>query len=93
MRKKLRLDKDESIKEFYVDVTNPEEVDKVVQAAKVVINTVGPFWRWGTPVVKYVALCVPRSTPNRVCRACARHGVHYVDITGEPHWVREVILE
>ncbi|KDQ31637.1 hypothetical protein PLEOSDRAFT_1061778 [Pleurotus ostreatus PC15] len=60
-----------------VDVTNAEDVERAVKSAKVVINTVGPYWTWGTPVV----------------RACVRHGVHYVDLTGEPPWVRDIIYE
>ncbi|EKM53778.1 uncharacterized protein PHACADRAFT_260290, partial [Phanerochaete carnosa HHB-10118-sp] len=75
LKKKLSLGND--VKEFYVDVANSEEVDSVVQRAKVVINAVGPFWRWGTPVV----------------RACARHGIHYVDLSGEPYWIHDIILE
>jgi short subunit dehydrogenase-like uncharacterized protein len=34
-----------------VDVTNELEVEDAVKKSKVVINTVGPFWRWGKPVV------------------------------------------
>ena len=34
-----------------VDVTKPEEVEAAVRKVKVVINTVGPFMRWGTPVI------------------------------------------
>lgn len=26
-------------------------------------------------------------------RSCVRHGVHYVDLTGEQAWVRRIILE
>lgn len=62
---------------FVVDVTNADDVDKAVQRARVIINAVGPYWRWGTPVV----------------RACVRHGRHYVDLTGEAPWVRDIIIE
>jgi short subunit dehydrogenase-like uncharacterized protein len=61
---------------FVVDVTNGDDVDKAVQRARVIINAVGPYWRWGTPVVT----------------ACVRHGRHYVDLTGEAPWVRDIIL-
>jgi len=44
---------------------------------KVVINTVGPFMRWGTPVVA----------------ACVKHGIHYVDLTGETFFVQHIIAE
>ncbi|KAK7472278.1 hypothetical protein VKT23_000398 [Stygiomarasmius scandens] len=64
-----------SIQKLVVDVTNFEQVEQVVKNAKVVLNTVGPYYRWGTPVV----------------RACARNGVHYVDLTGEAYWIREII--
>lgn len=37
-----------------VDVTKYEEVERAVKNVKVVINTVGPYWRWGTPVVRCV---------------------------------------
>ncbi|KAJ7133739.1 Saccharopine dehydrogenase-domain-containing protein [Mycena crocata] len=58
-----------------VDVTSPEQVDAAVATAKVVINTVGPFWTWGTPVVQ----------------ACVKHGVHYVDLTGETAWIKRIV--
>ncbi|KAG9312290.1 Saccharopine dehydrogenase-domain-containing protein [Chiua virens] len=62
---------------FVVDITNTDDVDKVVQRAQVIINAVGPYWYYGTPVV----------------RACVRHEKHYVDLTGEAPWVRDIIFE
>ncbi|KAF9234190.1 Saccharopine dehydrogenase-domain-containing protein [Melanogaster broomeanus] len=62
---------------FVVDITENEDLDRVVERARVVINTVGPYWCWGTPVV----------------RACVRHGRHYVDLAGEAHWIKDVIFE
>ena len=41
-----------------VDVTNDDDVERVIRRVKVVINTVGPYWRWGTGVVR----CVCSST-------------------------------
>jgi len=41
-----------SVKVVQVDVTKDDEVDAAVKGTRVVINTVGPFWTWGTPVVK-----------------------------------------
>ncbi|GAW03588.1 saccharopine dehydrogenase [Lentinula edodes] len=58
-----------------VDVTNFEQVEALVKDAKIVLNTVGPYTKWGSPVV----------------RACARNGVHYVDLTGEQIFVRDII--
>ncbi|KAH0828998.1 Saccharopine dehydrogenase-domain-containing protein [Lanmaoa asiatica] len=62
---------------FVVDATNVHDVDRVIQRARIIINTIGPYWRWGTPVVT----------------ACVRHGRHYVDLTGEAPWVRDIIFE
>ena len=50
-------------------------VDAVVRRTRVLLTTAGPFSRYGTPVVD----------------ACARFGTHYVDITGETPWVRDLI--
>ncbi|EIW80470.1 hypothetical protein CONPUDRAFT_39778, partial [Coniophora puteana RWD-64-598 SS2] len=58
-----------------VDVMNPGHVEMAVKKARVVINAVGPYWRWGTPVIG----------------ACVKHGTHYVNLTGEPQWVRRII--
>jgi short subunit dehydrogenase-like uncharacterized protein len=41
----------QDIKLVTVDVMNPKSVDAAVQHARVIINTVGPYWSWGTPVV------------------------------------------
>ncbi|PPQ99762.1 hypothetical protein CVT24_009665 [Panaeolus cyanescens] len=67
----------DSVKLISVDVTNPQDVENAVKQTKVVINTVGPYWSWGTPVV----------------RACVRNSVHYVDLTGETAWVKQIIRE
>ncbi|OCH89442.1 NAD(P)-binding protein [Obba rivulosa] len=65
----------DDVERLQVDVTDADQVDAAVRRARVVINTVGPYWRWGTPVVQ----------------ACARHGKHYVDLSGETHWNRSII--
>lgn len=41
-----------------VDVLNPAQVTPAVLSARVVINAVGPYWRWGKLVVKCVLLAV-----------------------------------
>ncbi|TDL16443.1 NAD-P-binding protein [Rickenella mellea] len=58
-----------------VDVTDDASVERAVRAFKVVINAVGPFWTYGTGVV----------------RACAKNGTHHVDITAETAWVKLII--
>ena len=57
------------------DSHEPSTVDAMVQRARVVLTTAGPYSRYGTPVVE----------------ACVRHGVDYVDITGETPWVYDMI--
>nr|MDT0660680.1 saccharopine dehydrogenase NADP-binding domain-containing protein [Micromonospora sp. DSM 115978] len=53
------------------DATDTGGVEAVATAARVVISTVGPFLRYGEPLVA----------------ACARAGTDYVDITGEQEFV------
>lgn len=50
------LSLDPSIPLVVVDVMKFETVEAAVKDTRVVINTVGPFWRWGTPVVRFVLL-------------------------------------
>ncbi|CDO75968.1 hypothetical protein BN946_scf184888.g18 [Trametes cinnabarina] len=72
---KRSLGLDDSVQVIQLDVSSYETVEPAVRDAKVVINAAGPFWKHG---------------PN-VVRACAVHGKRYVDITGEPHFVRKII--
>ncbi|MEM8905032.1 MAG: saccharopine dehydrogenase NADP-binding domain-containing protein [Actinomycetota bacterium] len=58
-----------------VDVDEPDTVEAMVQAARVVINLVGPYARYGGPVYA----------------ACARTGTHQLDLTGETDWLRTMI--
>jgi len=54
-----------------------ESLTKLFEGRKVVCNTVGPFMRFGPPVVE----------------AALRAGVHYLDTTGEQHWVMRLQRE
>jgi short subunit dehydrogenase-like uncharacterized protein len=53
------------------DVTDADSLRAIAESAKVVITTVGPYVRYGEPLVA----------------ACAAAGTHYVDLTGEPLFV------
>jgi saccharopine dehydrogenase (NAD+, L-glutamate forming) len=53
------------------DATDPDSLRQVAEHSRVVITTVGPFLRYGEPLVA----------------ACARAGTDYVDISGEPEFV------
>jgi short subunit dehydrogenase-like uncharacterized protein len=59
-----------------VDVGDPGSVRAMAEAARVVITTVGPYIRFGEPVVA----------------ACAAAGCAYVDLTGEPEFVDRMYL-
>jgi len=59
------------------DTTDPESLQRVAEAARVVITTVGPYLLNGEPLVA----------------ACAAAGTDYVDLTGEPEFVDEMYLE
>ncbi len=58
------------------DVTDPGSVRDVAEATRVVITTVGPYIRYGEPLVA----------------ACAAAGTDYVDLTGEPEFVDRMWL-
>ena len=59
------------------DGNDSDALDKITKRARVVLSTAGPFHRYGS---KMVASCVKNSS-------------HYVDITGENFWVREMITK
>jgi short subunit dehydrogenase-like uncharacterized protein len=57
------------------DAADAAALDALAAQTHVVLSTAGPFARHGSKLVA----------------ACVRHGTHYVDITGETPWVREMI--
>lgn len=57
------------------DGMRPSDLDAIVPETRVVATTVGPYARYG----------------NELVAACARHGVHYCDLTGEVHFMRRSI--
>ncbi|KAI8638531.1 saccharopine dehydrogenase [Parasitella parasitica] len=58
------------------DSSQPDSLDQVLSQTRVVISTVGPFTRYGTPLVE----------------ACIRQKTHYVDTTGEYPWIKSIII-
>ncbi|GAA2585045.1 saccharopine dehydrogenase NADP-binding domain-containing protein [Actinomadura fulvescens] len=56
---------------LHADTTDVPSIEAVARAARVVITTVGPYVRYGEPLVA----------------ACARSGTDYLDLTGEPTFV------
>src|SRR3954463_629270 len=57
------------------DATQPSTLEAMAARAQVVVTTVGPYNRYGLPLVA----------------ACAAAGTDYADLTGEPMFVRESI--
>jgi short subunit dehydrogenase-like uncharacterized protein len=58
------------------DVTDVDSLRELAEATRVVITTVGPYGRYGEPLVA----------------ACAAAGTDYVDLTGEPEFVDRMWL-
>jgi short subunit dehydrogenase-like uncharacterized protein len=58
-----------------VDAMNAADCAAVAKRTKVVCTTVGPYSKYGSAIVA----------------ACADAGTHYCDLTGEVHWMREMI--
>lgn len=57
------------------DALDPDSLEPMVRRARVVCTTVGPYSRYGTPLV----------------RLCAEHGTDSCDLSGEVHWMRETV--
>jgi short subunit dehydrogenase-like uncharacterized protein len=57
------------------DATEAESLREIARSTRVVCTTVGPYTKYGTPLVD----------------ACLAAGTDYCDLTGEINWVREVI--
>jgi len=61
---------------LHADADDPASLRAVAEATKVAITTVGPYIRYGEPLVA----------------ACAAAGTDYVDLTGEPEFVDRMWL-
>jgi short subunit dehydrogenase-like uncharacterized protein len=57
------------------DTTDPRSIEELAASARAVATTVGPYRRYGLPVVE----------------ACATAGTHYADLTGEILFMRDAI--
>ncbi|WP_067815715.1 saccharopine dehydrogenase family protein [Nocardia inohanensis] len=57
------------------DSNDQASLNALAARTKVVVTTVGPYLRYGLPLVE----------------ACAENGTHYADLTGEPLFIRECI--
>lgn len=57
------------------DAHEPTALLELVKRTKVLCTTVGPYAKYGSPMVE----------------ACATTGTHYCDLTGEAQWIRRMI--
>jgi len=57
------------------DTANPASLHALMDQTRLVLTTVGPYQLYG----------------NELVAACARSGVDYVDLCGEPAWMRHMI--
>ena len=57
------------------DASDPESLRAMVKRAQCICSTVGPYQLNGSELV----------------RLCAEEGTHYVDLSGEPGWMHEMI--
>ncbi|KAK5064271.1 hypothetical protein LTR84_000104 [Exophiala bonariae] len=58
-----------------IDVVN-DNLTELARSTKVIVNAIGPYTRYGRPVVE----------------ACAANGTSYVDFSTETPWIEEMIL-
>ncbi len=72
---KKDLNLNEDIKILQVDSNDLDSLDKMTSSAKCILTTVGPYQLYGSKLVE----------------SCAKNGTDYVDLTGEPGWMYEMI--
>lgn len=64
-----------SVDILVADAQDQQAVDAIVSQTRILLTTAGPFSLYGSKIVD----------------ACVRYKTHYVDITGETFWVRDLI--
>jgi short subunit dehydrogenase-like uncharacterized protein len=65
-----------ALEPIVADAANEEQLRGLSSQARVVVSTVGPYALYGEPLIK----------------VCAESGTDYCDLTGEPQWIRRMIL-
>ncbi|MGZ4896494.1 MAG: saccharopine dehydrogenase family protein [Candidatus Angelobacter sp.] len=64
-----------SVDILVADAQDQQAVAAIVSRTRILLSTAGPFSLYG----------------NKIVDACVRYKTHYVDITGETSWVRDLI--
>ena len=57
-----------------LDSSNMEDIEKAMKMTRLILTTVGPYQLYG----------------NDILAMCAKHGVDYVDLSGEPGWMHDM---
>jgi short subunit dehydrogenase-like uncharacterized protein len=70
-----RVNADDRLGLLVGDASDETFLETMARNARVVVSTVGPYARYGSPLVA----------------ACASAGTDYCDLTGEPQWIRRMI--
>jgi short subunit dehydrogenase-like uncharacterized protein len=65
----------QNIPTIIAEADDEDALKAMVKQTKVIISTVGPYALYGSNLVK----------------VCAQSGTDYVDLTGEPQWIRKMI--
>ena len=73
---KKDLNLNEKVSIIEVDSTNKDSLDSMTSSAKCILTTVGPYQLYGSSLVQ----------------SCSENGTDYVDLTGEPGWMYEMII-
>jgi short subunit dehydrogenase-like uncharacterized protein len=68
---------DDQLPVIVADSNDPASLEPMVARTRVICTTVGPYAKYGTPLVE----------------ACARAGTHYCDLTGEVQWMAKTIRQ
>ncbi|MFK7797214.1 MAG: trans-acting enoyl reductase family protein [Aureispira sp.] len=66
-----------SVDSLVADAQDAKAIDELVQQTKIILTTAGPYALYG----------------SNLLGSCAKHGVHYLDITGEAPWVRDMLQQ
>ena len=65
----------DSVERIAAEASDTIAIKEMVRRSRVLLTTAGPYARFGTNLIA----------------ACCRNGTHYVDITGETWWVRDML--
>ena len=66
-----------SVPVITADINDPESIKAMTSSAKVIVNCVGPYRKWG----------------NVVLESCISSGTHHVDVSGEPQFLEGAYIK